>query len=85
MLRAFRDCYLKELPQGRAEICQYYHIAPAIVDRIHTLPNAKEIFDMIYTELVFPCVELIQRGDNEAAHFKYREYVQLLHEQYLSD
>ena len=85
VLRAFRDGYMKELPQGQSEICQYYHMAPGIVDKIHSLANANEIFDKIYTELVLPCVELIQHGDNETAYIKYRDYVQLLHKQYLSN
>lgn len=85
VLRNFRDSYLKGLPEGQAEICQYYHIAPVIVDKIHSLSNANEIFDNIYTELVLPCVELIQCGKNEAAHHKYRDYVQLLRRQYLCD
>ena len=84
-LRAFRDGYMKALPQGQAEICEYYHIAPVIVDKIHSLPDAIEIFDKIYTELVLPCVELIQCGNNESAYLKYRDYVQLLRGQYLSD
>ena len=85
VLRAFRDGYLKNLPQGQTEICQYYHIAPVIVDKIHSLANANEIFDKIYSELVLPCVELIQRGDNDAAYLKYRDYVKVLREQYLNE
>lgn len=83
-LRAFRDGYMKSLPQGQADICEYYHIAPAIVDKIHTLPNAQEIFDKIYTELVLPCVKMIQLGKNKAAYLKYRDYVHLLQMQYLA-
>ena len=82
VLRAFRDGYMKSLPQGQADICQYYHIAPAIVEKIHALPNAKEIFDNIYTELVLPCVELIRAGKNEAAYAKYKDCVMLLQEKY---
>lgn len=82
-LRAFRDGYMKTLPQGQADICQYYHTAPAIVAKIRTLPNAKEVFDRIYTDLVLPCVELIENGKNEDAYAKYRGYVNMLQEQYL--
>ena len=78
MLRAFRDGYLKSLPQGQADICQYYHTAPAIVAKIRALPNSKEIFDRIYTELVLPCVELIENGKNEDTYEKYRDYVIML-------
>lgn len=81
-LRAFRDGYMKSLPQGQADICEYYHIAPVIVEQIHLLPNAKEIFDRIYRELVLPCVELIRAENNEAAYLKYKDYVKLLQSQY---
>ena len=80
-LRTFRDGYMKSLPQGQADICEYYHTAPAIVAKIRALPNAKEIFDRIYTELVLPCVELIHAGKNEEAYIKYRNYVKLLQRQ----
>lgn len=83
-LRAFRDGYLKSLPQGQSDICQYYHIAPAIVEKIHSLPNSKDIFDRIYAELVLPCVELIHTGNNEVAYAKYRDYVRQLQSEYLA-
>ena len=74
---------MKFLPQGQADICQYYHIAPAIVDKIHAQPDANKILDRIYNELILPCVELIRIGDNETAYTKYHDYVKLLQEQYL--
>ena len=83
ILRAFRDGYMKALPQGQADICEYYHVAPSIVEKIHSLPNAKEVFDRIYRELVLPCVELIQCGNNEAAYIKYKNYVRFLQAQYI--
>lgn len=82
-LRAFRDSYMKFLPNGQADICEYYHIAPAIVEKIRLLPNSMEIFDRIYTELVLPCVELIHADKKEDAYIKYRCYVKLLQTQYL--
>ena len=84
VLRAFRDSYMKTLPQGQTDICEYYHTAPIIVEKIKALPNAKEIFDSIYCELVLPCVELIRNGDNEGAYTKYRAYVKQLQAQYLN-
>ena len=82
VLRAFRDGYMKSLPQGQADICKYYHTAPAIVEKIRARPNANEIFDRIYTELVLPCVELILSEKNEEAYTKYRDYVNLLQSRY---
>ncbi len=83
VLRRFRDEYLKQTETGAAEICEYYHTAPAIVEKIRSLPNAKEIFDRIYTELVLPCVTLIEAGQNTKAHDIYRGYVKKLQMQYL--
>lgn len=83
-LRAFRDGYMRSLPHGQADICLYYHVAPAIVDKIRALPNATEVFDEIYTELVLPCVELIRSGSYESAYTKYRCYVKQLQLKYLS-
>ena len=82
-LRAFRDGYMKSLPHGQADICEYYHTAPAIVEHIRSLPNAKEIFDRIYTELVVPCVELIHAGKNNEAYTKYCDYVKSLERLYI--
>ena len=83
-LRKFRDGYMKTLPQGQTDICEYYRIAPAIVAKIHSMHNARSIFDQIYTELVLPCVKLIQSNKNEEAYTKYCNYVRSLQEQYMA-
>lgn len=82
-LLKFRDGYMANLPQGPADICEYYHTAPTIVEKIRTLPNSNEVFDRIYCELVLPCVELIHAGNNEGAYDKYHSYVEQLQMQYL--
>lgn len=81
-LRAFRDGYMKSLPRGHLDICEYYHVAPIIVEKIQSLPNAREIWDQIYNELVSPCVNLIQKGKQEDAYLKYRNYVSKLRLEY---
>ena len=83
VLRAFRDGYMRTTPTGTSDICEYYHTAPAIVEKIKTLPNAAEIFDQIYSELVLPCVQLIEVGSNEDAYAKYKNYTKALQAQYL--
>lgn len=85
VLRQFRDGYLKAQPCGQCEINEYYHIAPVIVERIKALPNANEILEQIYIELVRPCVELIEKGNNESAHDSYRRYVLSLTQRYLTE
>ena len=82
ILRNFRDNYMKSAENGQDDINEYYNIAPAIVERIHQQDNALEIFECIYSELVIPCVRLIQNGQNADAHMAYRNYVRKLQAEY---
>ena len=82
VLRDFRDQYMSSLPSGPSDIAEYYRIAPAIVTKIKTLPDEKEIFDCIYSELVLPCVELIENGKKYEAYLKYKMYTKDLQEIY---
>ena len=74
-LRKFRDEYLAKQECGACEIAHYYHVAPGIVERIKAGENAIAVFEKIYEELVVPCVKLIEDGQLEKAHEKYRGYV----------
>ncbi len=79
-LRSFRDGYLSEQPGGPAEIEQYYATAPKIVEAINQLPDAMEIWNRIYEELVKPCVRMIHENRNVQAYQLYKSYaVQLAH------
>ncbi len=84
VLRGFREGYLRSLPEGREEIAEYYFVAPQIVAAIRKRADALSAFDSIYEKLVRPCVEMIERGENEGAHKLYRNYVQQLQAQYLA-
>ena len=83
VLRAFRDEYMRSLPNGDCEICEYYFTAPQIIDAIMKDEKSDEVFDSIYSELVAPCVSLIDSGDNMTAHELYSNYVLMLKERYL--
>ena len=74
---------MKNTECGCADICRYYDTAPKIVENIKKLPNALEIFEKIYNELVIPCVKLIDDGRNEEAYLTYKDYVQMLASKYL--
>ncbi len=73
-LRAFRDSYLAVLPNGQAEIEQYYQMAPGIVATIDKQNNREEIWNQVYTDLVEPCVHMIHAQENEPAHQLYKAY-----------
>ena len=83
VLRTFRYGYMRSTPEGGADICRYYHIAPTIVEKIKQQPDANSIFERIYDELVLPCVALIESGKLAQAHAEYRRYTEQLSAQYL--
>ena len=84
-LRKFRDEYMKKQECGKCEIAHYYAVAPKIVERIKLTDNAASIFDEMYTDLVSPCVRLIEQLKSEDAHKLYRNYVQTLEKMYLCE
>ena len=82
-LRSFRDGYLSQQPEGPAEIEQYYATAPNIVEAINQLPDAMEIWNRIYEELVEPCVQMIHANQNAQAHQLDKSYATELAQSYL--
>lgn len=83
VLRTFRDEYMHTTETGAADICEYYHIAPAIVERIKLQPNSLDVFENIYEQLVCPCVALIEKENKQEAYRIYKAYVKKLQLLYL--
>ncbi len=83
VLRAFRDFYLSEQDGGKDEIAEYYRIAPAIVNAINAASSSTLLWEELYANLIIPCVNLIEEGNNAAAYELYRSYVKALSERYL--
>lgn len=81
-LRAFRDGWLKQTDDGITLIARYYEIAPKIVAAIDTLENRLEIYDDIYSNLVLPCVALIEAEDYQDALALYRDTTLRLEKEY---
>lgn len=81
-LREFRDTYMKELPSGKEEVQEYYETAPGIVDAINSSDEAGCVYEAIYSDVIEPCVKLIQEGKNEEAYKKYKEMVADLKSKY---
>ena len=83
MLRNFRDRYLRSTESGQNEIAEYYFIAPQIVTAIKARQDAAAVFEAIYTDMIVPCIKMIEQGNNEDAHTLYRNMVKQLQAQYL--
>ena len=82
-LRAFRDSYLKNRPNGESDIREYYEIAPKIVTAINKLPDANNIWSRVYSELIIPCISFIKGNENEKAYSMYKNYTNDLKVKYL--
>ena len=83
MLRAFRDGYMRSLPEGEKDIETYYRIAPKIVEQINLDRYSDIIWNRIYDELIRPCVDDINGGRYHDAYLRYKEYVLLLQNAFL--
>ena len=74
-LRKFRDTYMLETEERKADVLKYYQEAPAIVDAINKSDNASATLEELYSNVIVPCVELIQDGEYDQAYQKYKKMV----------
>ena len=78
-LRWFRDHHVSQ-----EDIDHYYCIAPSIVLLIDAQPNAAEIYQTIYQDVVSVCVEAIENQQFEQAYTTYKNAVVKLEQEYLN-
>lgn len=71
-LRRFRDNWLRQQDGGEGDIAEYYAVAPAIVDAINASPQAHEVWERVYEDLIVPCVTWIEAGEYEKAYQMYK-------------
>lgn len=74
-LRAFRDDYMRTLPEGNAMVERYYHIGPKVVASINRHTEAGVIYEHIYQTLIIPALSLIEAGKPSEAMSYYHDYV----------
>lgn len=67
MLRAFRDHYVRPLPEGEALIAEYYRLAPEVASRINAREDSVAVYSELYDTLVSRTVELIRVGRHRDA------------------
>ena len=84
-LRNFRDNWLAFQPGGKAEIREYYEIAPRIVEKISASNEKDYIYEKIRLEYIEPCLEDILHGHNENCRDRYRAMVNMLKQKFLID
>lgn len=81
-LRSYRDNWLANSDEGKALIKEYYNVAPKIVSNINERKEKKDIYEMIYKEMVNPCVELIEQNKNKECLELYKKMTLYLNETY---
>lgn len=76
-LRAFRDTYMRSLPNGPALIDEYYEVAPRIVAAIERRDDRRALLDALYNR-VTEAVRLIEADRLADAFTLYADMVQAL-------
>lgn len=74
-LRAFRDTFMKKDPEMKAEVEEYYKIAPVICKNIDNLKNSNEVYDSIRKLYLNDAVTAVDNQDLQKAHDIYKKMV----------
>lgn len=82
VLRQFRDGYVLQLDGGQKIVEEYYNRAPALVSAITQSKNGHREFRRIYSEVIQPCVTLIQKQRFSEALEVYRIHFERLIERF---
>lgn len=81
-LRKFRDEYILNLENGEKDIKEYYDTAPYIVSAINSSDNCNDVYNKLYSEIILPCIDLINNKNYKEAYIKYKNMVRLLEKKY---
>ena len=71
ILRKYRDQLVKEDPEFKKIVLEYYKVAPKIVTRICEREDKNQILDNIYQELVVPVTNYLKNGKIKEAKEHY--------------
>ncbi|GMO36365.1 MAG: hypothetical protein Ta2B_16420 [Termitinemataceae bacterium] len=83
--RHFRDTFMQTTPEMKAEIEEYYDIAPQICTAINLSGEkiASEKYSAIWTNSLKPAFEALDIGELEKTHDIYKKMVRDLQKEYL--
>ena len=81
-VRAFRDSYIKGLPDAEEIIREYYEMAPRIVAGINRDKNRRQVYLNLYEQLASN-VELVHSGENGEVLRNYFRTLNELKQMYL--
>jgi len=82
--RWYRDnVLLKEEPDGKALVEEYYKTAPLIVEKINKSPERKKVYKHLWENYLKPCLEAIEKGEYKKVKELYVSMVRNLQKKYL--
>lgn len=81
--RKFRDNYLLKQPGGKAQVQEYYLIAPLIVNAIYASPDKNRVYYDIWDNYLSKCLAMYEQGKYEQCRKTYTEMVSFLREKWL--
>jgi len=82
LLRRFRDTYMQQTPERRAEVELYYRIAPVIIAKVKSSGREREIWEEIYERFIKKAMLFIRQGENGKAYALYKEMLRELSERF---
>lgn len=82
LLRAYRDTYMMEQPEGEQLIHDYYDVAPSIVKHINRRADSGQIYDDLWERFIGPCIEDIREGRMEECLTTYTDMVLKMKDRY---
>jgi hypothetical protein len=81
-VRAFRESYIRPLPNGEEIIREYYEVAPRIIVGINKIDDPQQVYSNLYKEIV-AIAELINSRENDKALSNYFMVLGDLKQRYL--
>jgi hypothetical protein len=81
--RNFRDDYLLKQPDGRAQVREYYLIAPLIVNAIDASPEKERVYHDIWNNHLSKCFKMYEQHEYEQCRKNYTEMVSILRNYWL--
>ncbi len=82
--RWYRDnILLKEEPDGKALVEEYYKTAPLIVEKIENSPEREKVYKHLWEHYLKPCLEAIEKREYKKVKELYVSMVRNLQKKYL--
>jgi hypothetical protein len=79
-LRVFRDTYMRSTHELAMMVQEYYQTAPAIVDKLNSIPSEwkEQMCNYVMHSFIKPAVLLINKGEDEKALVIYKSMISFI-------